>query len=574
MAGGFSVGGLISGLDSNTLIRQLIQLDRQPVLRIQERIGRLEQQRDAIRDLRTQLQTLRNRAQDFRLAGVFSKFTAPSTNEDVATAAISGPSPTTGAYTVNVTQLATATSAVGNTALGAPIDPNASLQTSGIATEVQAGTFTINGVQFTVDPGANSLNNLLNQINSSTAGVTAAYDAVTDTVSLTNSAPGDTSLINLGASGDTSNLLTALRLKGANQSPGPGGSTQVTSTRNLGSIDPAATLNTVNFRNGPVTGGAFSINGVSITVDPAADSIQNIVNRINASDAQVSATYDSATDTIRVTATALGSPTIKFGAPGDTSNFLSVTGLDNAIQTPGNDAEFSINGGAPQTRNTNDITDAIGGVTLTLRSLGTASVTVSLDDEGIVEQVQEFIEAFNASINQIRSLSGNEGALRGDAGIRAVGDFLRTTIFAQVPEANGIQSLIDVGFSTGSDFNPGETPQISLDTEAFLEALRENPSAIEQLFSNPDKTGIADRLFEYLDEATSISGFLNARARANGTIDRQIRALNDQIDRIEDRLLQKEDRLRRQFLRLEQLTAAFQNQSASLSRLGAGMMQF
>ena len=74
MSGTFSAGGLITGLDTNTLIAQLIELERQPIVRLQQRIASLETQRDAIGDVRTQLQTLRNRAEDFRLITVFGQF--------------------------------------------------------------------------------------------------------------------------------------------------------------------------------------------------------------------------------------------------------------------------------------------------------------------------------------------------------------------------------------------------------------------------------------------------------------------------------------------------------------------
>ena len=116
--------------------------------------------------------------------------------------------------------------------------------------------------------------------------------------------------------------------------------------------------------------------------------------------------------------------------------------------------------------------------------------------------------------------------------------------------------------------------QIELDEEAFREALREDRVNVQNLFSNSGETGIVDKLFDYLDEATKTTGFLNYRAKSNGGIDQQIRTLNDQIERMETRLASKEDRLRRQFTRLEQMTASFQSQSAVLSSMGSGLRMF
>ncbi|HQH52876.1 MAG TPA: flagellar cap protein FliD N-terminal domain-containing protein, partial [Candidatus Hydrogenedentes bacterium] len=300
MSGTFTAGGLITGLNTEEIISQLIQLERQPVLRMQSRISLLEQQRGAINQVRTQLQTLRNRAQDFRLNTVFGQFRATSSEESVLAATLTGANPISGTYTIQVLQLASATVARSSGVLGAAIDPNVSLAGSGIRSELTAGEFTINGTAFTIDPATQSLNDILAMINASGAGVTATYDASGDKVSLENSVAGNTNIINLGASGDTSNFLTAVGLVGALQSTGGNGSTVVTSTRNLGAVDPGQTLEQSVFRNGAVTAGSFRINGVQINVDPASDTLEGVIGAINASDANVTASYDSTNDTIRV----------------------------------------------------------------------------------------------------------------------------------------------------------------------------------------------------------------------------------------------------------------------------------
>ncbi len=566
MSSGFSIGGLISGLDSNTLISQLMQLERQPILRIEDRISTLETQQTDLRSLRTQLQTLRSRVQDFRLTSVFGQFRSSSSSEVVLTSEVSGENPVAGAYTINVTQLASATVATSGSRLGANVNPAASLASSGINTDVTAGTFSINGVAFTVDPATQSLNDILGQINGSAAGVTASYDALTDRVSLTNTVAGNTSLINLGGSDDDSNFLSAINATGATQSTSGTGSTTLTGTRNLGAVNPGEALGTVSFAGGAVNAGNFYVNGVSIVVDPTQDSLSDILARINESDAQVTASYDSTTDSIRVVSKALGSRTVNFTV--GTSNFLAVTNLTTATQTAGQDAQFTLNGGAVQTRNTNEVADAIGGVTLNFLSTGTSTVTVSVDDDAIVEDVQAFITEFNASITQIRDLTGAEGTLRSDGTLTGIENFLRSTIFAQIAGVAGdYQSLLDIGISTGDSFDATAVSQLELDEDAFREALRTDRSNIENLFSNTDGTGIADKLFAYLDEATKTTGFLSQRAKANGSIDQQIQNYNDRIDQMELRLEQKEERLRKQFSRMEQIVSNLQSQSSSLSSM-------
>lgn len=568
MSGLISAGGLITGLDSNSIIQQLIALDRQPLTRKETRISTLQSQQNALRELRSQIQTLRNRVQDFRLNNVFNKFQSSSSDETILTAAVSSSNPVVGAFAVNVTQLASATVAQSSAKLGAAIAPGSALNSSGIATTIESGTFTINGVQFNVDPSTDSLTSILNTINASAAGVTASYDNVTDKVTIENDTPGDASLINFGASDDTSNLLSVLALKQATQSTGGSGQTTVTGTRNLGAIDSTKVLNTINFANGAVTAGSFSINGVSITLDPTTDTALDVIERINASDAQVTASFDSATDTIRFTSDTLGSRTIKFGGAGDTSNFLSITNLTAATQTAGNDATFTINGGPALTRNTNEVTDAISGITLKLLATGTSTVTASSDNDATVEQVKEFVTAFNETVDRIANLTNTGGLLEGDSGIRAIQTFIRDKVFSQVAGVGEYDSLFNIGISTGEEFDASTSGALVLDEDKLREALNNNRENVKKLFANTSETGITDLLFSYLDDISSTTGFLNERSKANGGIDLQIRNLQDQIARAEDRLSLKENRLRRQFSQLEQLSAGFQQQSAALARIG------
>ena len=567
MAGGFSVGGLISGLDTNELISQLMLIERQPILRLQARIETFEAQREAVREVRTQLMTLRNAAQDFRFNSIFSQFAATTSEETVLGVEISGPAPVIGSYTVEILQMASATVAHSSAVLASPINATATLENSGMTTDVTAGAFTVNGIGFTVDPTSDSLTGILSQITASAAGVNATYDGVTDTVTFENQTPGDTSIINFGGSDDTSNFLAAINITEATQSDGGSGATTATSTRNLGAVDPNETLNLLNFASGAVAAGNFYVNGVSIDVDPATDSLSDVLQRITDSDAGVTATYDSASDQVRIVSDTLGSRTVAFAA--GTSGFLNATNLASAVQEAGDDAQFTINGGAVQSRNTNEISDAIGDVTISLLSVGSSTVAVSGDDDQIVEDINGFLTAFNESIDQIREQVGQEGDLAGDGTIQSLENYLWQTIFSSVSDLSGdFSNLVEIGITTGDAFDSGETSHLQLDEDTFREALRDDRTNVAALFNNADETGIADHLFDYLDQATRTTGYLNARAKSNGTIDQQIRGLNDQIDRLEDRVAMKEVRLRGQFTRLEQLTASFQSQSIIISSMG------
>jgi flagellar hook-associated protein 2 len=96
------------------------------------------------------------------------------------------------------------------------INPDSDFNSSnnaGFVTAVTSGTFTINGVKITVSSGQN-LNDILGEINSSSAGVTAVFNSITGQINLTNTNSGPQSIV-LGATGDTSNFLSAAGLTAA-----------------------------------------------------------------------------------------------------------------------------------------------------------------------------------------------------------------------------------------------------------------------------------------------------------------------------------------------------------------------
>lgn len=568
MSGAFSAGGLITGIDTNSLISQLIQLERQPIVRMQQRIKSFEAERTAVSDLRTQLLALRSTVQDFRVGVNFNSFDIESSVNTVATGSASGANPTTGSFSINVTKLASATVATSGGAIGASINPAAAFATSGVNQDVTSGSFSINGTTFNFDLAVSSLNDILGAINGAGIGVSATYDGPSDKVTFTNTAPGDTSIINFGGANDTSNFLSLLNVKNATQTTNGGGNTEVSSSVGLGRVNQGKVLNQQGYSAGGIAGGNFYVNGVAITVDPAVDALSDVIDRINKSDAGVIASYDPTTDGIRVVSEKQGSRTISFA--NGTSNFLDVVKLTSATQVAGQDAEFSIDGGPVQTRNSNSITDAIGDITLTLKSLGTTSITVAKDNDTALDAIKSFVEKFNESIKSIADLVAKGGTLDGDNSIRSLKTTLQTTVFGQVSGLGGtIESLLNIGITTGDAFDASAVFSLKIDETKLIESLEEDFSVIEKLFSNEAENGIADQLFTFLDNATKTDGFLNDRSRSNGSIDIQIRSLNDQIAAKEERVALREKRLRAQFTRMEQLASDFQAQASAFAGFGA-----
>ncbi len=577
MSGSISSSGLISGMDWETLISQLMSIERQPETRLQAKITALETEQTALQSLRTSLTSLRDIAQDFRLTSQFEEYATTTSDEDVATAEVTGSAPATGSYSIEVIRMATASVAKSSNSISSSINLDAALNSSGsITASISEGVFTINGQEFTISEGQ-SLNDVLSAINSNASvNVTATYNADSDRIVFTNRTAGDTSVVVFGGADDESNFLSAIGVTTATQGDNSAGTTQVTGTKNLGAVDTLDSLSGVNFVNGAVTSGSFYINGVAITIDASTDSMSDVIQQINESDAGVTASYDSSTDGIRVVSDTLGSRTVSFAS--GSSNFLDIVNLgaigstNAATQTAGQDSQISVNGGDTITSNSNEVTDAISGVTVDLISIGTTTVTISADQDAIVENVQNFITEVNTIFSSLDELTGEDGDLENDSSIKAIKSQLQSILLSAVGGlSENYNSLISIGLSTGDSFDAESTIQYELDTDAFADALSEHASTIASLFSNDDDTGIANLIEDYLTSIADTDGFIYQRAKSNGTIDTQIERYNDQIDAIEERVSMKETRLRTQFTKMEQVLATYQTQSSSLSSISSSL---
>jgi len=554
------ISGLSSGIDTDQIISQLMQLERAPISRLEDRIDDLEGQKTAVKSIRSDLLTLFHRAQDFSLGMVFGKFVSVSSEESVLTTEISGSSATRGSYDITITQLASATVATSDSYLGSVINPAVTLDNAGFSTAITAGTFTLNGVQITVDPATDTLNDVLTDISTNT-NLTATFNATTNKIELENDDPGSASFINIGATGDTSNFLEAAHLVGANQSGTP---TKVESSVDVAVLNPALTLDEL-FGVGTIVTGDFRINGVAITIsDPSTETLDDLIVAINSSEADVTATFDTANDKLQITSNTLGSRTIDF--QDGTSGFLTAAKIDNTTQVAGNDSQFSVNG-TGYTRNTNTIGDIIGGLTLNLLSAGDATVTVSDDNDSVVEAVNEFIDAFNTAVETIDNQVAREGSLYSDGSIRMIMSQIRSYIFSIVADATGTyDNLLEIGISTGDTFQSDTISAIELDEAEFRDALQEDPTSLRSLFSNDGDSGIGDLIEDYLREITSPTGFLEERGGSNGTIEAEIENTRDRIDMLERRLAQKEERLRNQYTYMEMMLSQYQATGDYLSR--------
>jgi flagellar hook-associated protein 2 len=150
----------------------------------------------------------------------------------------------------NQTGSVTSNSSLGHVQLGGTMS-GADLSTAVTDGGSGAGKFTINGVAINYDASSDSIQNVLDSINSSTAGVTASYDSINDRFTLTDNATGD---VGISMQDVTGNFLAATGLSSGTLQSG----TNLLYTLNGGKQQLVSQSNTI-------TSASSSIAGLTVT---------------------------------------------------------------------------------------------------------------------------------------------------------------------------------------------------------------------------------------------------------------------------------------------------------------------
>ena len=136
--------------------------------------------------------------------------------------------------------------------------------------------------------------------------------------------------------------------------------------------------------------------------------------------------------------------------------FNSAVGTANVYQTAAaTDASFSINGLA-LTNASNAITDAVTGLSLSLRKVTSSPATISINDNksGIKAAINAFVSSYNQFGNTYQSLTGYDsntgigGQLQGDFTARSIGNQLRVVLGSKADDYDGpFSRMAEIGVS-------------------------------------------------------------------------------------------------------------------------------
>jgi flagellar hook-associated protein 2 len=550
------LSGLASGFDWKSLVNQLTDVERAPQKRLRSDQSLIQNRNQAYGSVKTQLNVLKNRLDNLSSESVLQARKATVSDTSILTAtASSGVS--TGTYELNITQLATASKTQGASGVGGNLYPTntvsaGTLATKGFNPPISAGTITVDGHQITIDPAVDTLQDVFTRINTATGGnIQGSYDSSTDKISLTNTGTPGSGLV-IGSATDSSNFLTVARLSN-------NGTDAIESASSLGSIKTSSTLSQANFSTAVSDGGAgagvIKINGVSITYNASSDSVQTLMDRINASAAGVGMSYDRITDRFTLTNKVTGN--LGVAMEDVTGNFLAAAGLTTGSTfQAGNDLLYTINGGSVLSSHSNtldaDIT-GIDGLTIAASKTGTSTITLSSDTTAIKGAIKSFVEDYNRAQSTIASLTASStdssgkvtrSILANDSDINDIASKLRSISFNQSTGLTGtLTTLSKIGIDTS-----GDNDQLTLDDEPLLDSgIANYLSELKSLFNDPDK-GIATQLKAYLDKTIGEDGTLIAKQDA---LTKQSSEIDTQVTDLEKRVQSNRQRLIDSFVQME-----------------------
>lgn len=303
----------------------------------------------------------------------------------------------------------------------------------------------------------------------------------------------------------------------------------------------------------------------SITLPSKEYTLQGLSDAINAAHAGATATVISgdAGNQLVVTSNKTGTSnqiTISAGTDANAAltNFVSSAKVLQNAQ----DAKMNING-IDVTRASNQISDAIPGITLQLNkvdSANSANVNIATDKSKITSAISGFVSEYNALSTKIKGLTSYDaatkkaGALNGDQGANSVLTALRSE-FGKAASGSGFRLLSDIGITFQRDGT------LAINDTKLQSAIDTKPDDVVSLFGTAD--GFATRLTKITKSMVADTGFITTYT---DSLKSAISRIDMQKDNVQVRLNATQKRLTAQFNALDSKLSSMQSTNAYLTQ--------
>lgn len=558
-----------SGL--NSLIAQYMSLEKRPLYDLQSQRTKLYSKIDLYTDLNSKISGLLDPTKDLASADNSSVYNSRSvsTSESKEVSATTGSNAATGTYQIRVKQLASGSSvqsssglitkaAVVSSSKVAPgsgtIDVTKSFGDAGFGT-APTGAVTINGWTSSDLATYASVQAFMDDVNTN-AAANMYYDSTEDTFYLEDTTSGSLTFTESETPGG-SGFFTQVKMRNA--------AGDYNSATAVTGIQADVLLSEANFDTAVSGSGSFKINGIEISWDASTDTLNSVINRVNNSDANVTAYYDTSLDRVVMNSKSTGSSDTITLADVSGTFLMNTFKFSGQTASGGADAKFTINStssGDEISKSSNDFT--INGINYTLKQANVSAytentfttITVNQDTSAIKTKINDFLEKFNALTSHIKDKSGvdTEKFTRGPlAGNTTFINIRRQLLQIVVEKVTGLTEgepnyLRKIGITVDSNL------KVSLsDTSAFDSAIKSNPKAVENLFNatNGVAKKIESLLKPFVESTSSTTGSLIDNTKS--TINTQITGINNRIKSMETRLSLKENQYRQQLSKMQEL---------------------
>jgi flagellar hook-associated protein 2 len=260
---GASISGLASGLDTASIISSLMQIEKQPQVRIQQKITQEQARQQSLKDVLSQLNSLTTAYQSLTDVGTWADVQSVVSTDDAHVSATRTAGAAAGSYSIDVTNLARANQFTGSGVSAATADDTIHI-TNGSGTtdvEIKAG---------------DTLDTIAGKINGTTDSPVYAT-VFNGSLVLSNKSTGLASKITGVTTGGTSGLTFGESQTALDASFKVNGTTYTRSSNVVGDVIPGLTV----ALKGAETGATITIGSPAPDTDAITKKLQSFVTQYN-----------------------------------------------------------------------------------------------------------------------------------------------------------------------------------------------------------------------------------------------------------------------------------------------------
>lgn len=248
--------------------------------------------------------------------------------------------------------------------------------------------------------------------------------------------------------------------------------------------------------------------------------------------------------------------------------------VDSDAKASGEDASLTVNG-ISITSTTNQVEDAIQGVTLNLKEEGESTVNVEQDTLAVREAVNGFVEAYNSlkettgKLTSFNAETGQAGQLNGDNTVRMVESRLREVVGGMGDSGSDFSMLSDIGISLEVDGS------LSVDSDKLDEVLSTDQQALSDFFAGVDDSdGFAARLegsvSQMLSDNGAVEGAISSAESRVESLGRRYESMEQSVDRTISRYRTQFSQLDGMIAQMNQTSSYLTQQFDALSQMSSG----